>query len=107
MALSVVAVISNITAFGHTFIKADAEEVEGAYDGLNGIFDIAFVIRVLDSEEKCTAALVRQPLVYECSVEIAQMYESRRAWTESRDHGAFRKIPWRIHRFVVIWSMLQ
>ena len=107
MALSVVAVISNITAFGHTFIKADAEEVEGAYDGLHGIFDIALIIRVLNSEEKCTAALVRQPLVYECSVEIAQMDESRRAWTESRDHGALRKIPWRIHRFVVIRSMLQ
>ena len=107
MALCVISVFAYVSVLRHAFIEAYVKEVERAYDSFYSVLNVALVIGILDPQKEDSAALMSQSLINECPIEIAQVYESRRARSQPCNKSAFRQISWRIHIFILFGSVCE
>ena len=96
------AVVALVAGKRHTFVKMDAEIFHRADDQRFRALHPALVVRVLNAQQKFSAALMRQTLVDQRTVEIADVDESRWAWAQTCDHRSFRKIARRIARLKIV-----
>ena len=98
LALTVGAVCAVVALERCALVKRQAERGKCLDDGLHAALDLALFIRILNAQVEHAARLVRQALVHQRAVQVAQVHEARGAGTHTGHLGALRQVALRIAR---------
>ena len=107
MALRVIAVASGVAFLSDSLIESDTEECQRGNNCLDCIFYESLIICILYTEKEYASALVSESLIHESSVEVAEMDEACRAWTEPGYLCSFREFSFRIHGLIFFRSVRE
>ena len=98
LALAVGAVGAVVAVQRRALVKGQAERGKRLDDGLYAALYLALFVRILDAQVEHAARLVRQALVHQRAVQVAQMHEAGRAGTHAGHLCALGQAALRIAR---------
>ena len=96
LALAVGAVDAGLAVGGRALVERQAERLECVNDHLHAALDLTLAVGILDAQIENALGLVREALVYECAVQVAEVHEARGARAHTGDLRAFGQVALRI-----------
>ena len=102
LALAVGTVDAGLAVGGRALVERQTERLEGIDDHLHAAIDLTLAVGVLDAQIENALRLMRQTLVYERAVQIAEVHEARGARAHTGDLRAFGQVALRVARLDVL-----
>lgn len=90
------AILALVSVFCDAFVKRQAKIPKCLQNQLYAAFYLALFVGILDAQEEHTAGLMRQALIYQRTIQVAQMHKTGRTRTHTSDLCALRQISFRI-----------
>ena len=83
LALAVRTVDAGLTVSRCTLVERQAERLERVDDHLHAAFYLTLAVGVLNTQIKYTLGLVRQALIHQCAVQVAEVHKAGRTWAHT------------------------